>query len=41
MKRFFLPLSVLLAVCLLFGGCSSCTDNVMPVDGQQQTADNA
>lgn len=37
MKRIFILVPVLLSVCLLLGGCNSCTDNVMPADGQQQT----
>ena len=37
MKRIFILVPVLLSVCLLLGGCSSCTDNVMPADGQPQT----
>ena len=37
MKRIFILVPVLLSVCLLLGGCSNCTDNVMPADGQQQT----
>ncbi len=36
MKRIFILVPVLLSVCLLLGGCSSCTDNVMPADGQPQ-----